>query len=350
MPSNRDLNPSNFPKPTVVSTFSGAGGSCLGYEQAGYDVVWANEFVPAAAATYAANHPDTILDTHDIRTVTPGHILSATGLDPGDIDLFDGSPPCASFSTGGARSANWGKVKKYSDTKQRTDDLFDEYIRLLRGLQPKTFVAENVPGLARGPAVGYFKHVHAELQACGYRVQAQVLDACRLGVPQARRRIIFVGVRQDLNIAPPHPTPGPRVPMSTVLGPKAVLWVNNPRNKNATWDRIPATRPCPTVQAVGIHGRAIPQVCLTGVTPMDLDPEVGTTLHLTYANLLAEHPHPTDARLFTITELKQLCGFPVDYRLTGTYAQRWERLGRAVPPPMMRAVAATLKGAVLSAA
>ena len=67
-----------MPNPRVVSTFSGAGGSCLGYEQAGYDVVWANEFIPAAPATYAANHTDTILDTRDIREITPGAILTIT--------------------------------------------------------------------------------------------------------------------------------------------------------------------------------------------------------------------------------------------------------------------------------
>ncbi len=341
MPYNRE--------PTVISTFSGAGGSSTGYEQAGYRVLWANEFIKAAADTYAANHPTTILDTRDIRQITPGQIMKATGLGKGELDLMDGSPPCASFSTGGARSANWGKVTKYSDTRQRTDDLFDEYIRLLDGIQPRTFVAENVPGLARGPSVGYFKHVHAALEACGYRVRATQLDACRLGVPQARKRILFIGVRRDLGYLPPIPEAGRLTPMSTVLGPTATLWVASPPNKNSMWDRIPAHRACPTVQAVGIHGRAIPQTIVTGVPRHDLDPEVGCDLHQTYPHLIKNHPHLATGRVFTIAELKGLCGFPADYILTGTYAQRWERLGRAVPPPMMRAVATTVKEVVLSA-
>jgi DNA (cytosine-5)-methyltransferase 1 len=339
------------PDPTVASLFSGAGGSSTGYEQAGYRVLWANEFIEAAANTYRANHPDTILDTRDIRTVTAGSILTATGLDQGDLDLLDGSPPCASFSTGGARSKNWGKVKKYSDTKQRTDDLFNEYIRILHGLQPKTFVAENVPGLTRGPSVGWFKNIYAGLEKCGYRVETRTLDASRLGVPQRRRRVIFVGVRNDLGLDPAFPEPGRTVPMSAVLGPRAVLWVNNPRNKKGhDWDRILAHQPCPTVQAVGIHGRAISQCCVTGVTPHTLDPEVGCALNLTYPHLLDQRMRNRDPRVFTIRELKRLCGFPVDYILTGTYAQRWERLGRAVPPPMMRAVAETVKDRVLCAA
>ena len=132
---------------SAVSTFSGCGGSSLGYKMAGFRVLWASEFIPAAQDTYRANHPATILDTRDIRNVQASDILGAIGMEPGDLDLFDGSPPCASFSTAGKREAGWGKVKAYSDTKQRTDDLFFEYSRLVKGVQPKVFVAENVSGL-----------------------------------------------------------------------------------------------------------------------------------------------------------------------------------------------------------
>jgi DNA (cytosine-5)-methyltransferase 1 len=76
---------------TAVSTFSGCGGSCLGYRMAGFRVLWASEFIPEAQETYRANHPETILDTRDIRRVSPEDILDATGLGPGQLDLFDGS-------------------------------------------------------------------------------------------------------------------------------------------------------------------------------------------------------------------------------------------------------------------
>lgn len=79
---------------TVASTFSGGGGSCTGYKLAGFDVVWANEFVPSAQESYRANHPSTILDCRDIKLVQPEEILAATGLKVGELDLFDGSPPC----------------------------------------------------------------------------------------------------------------------------------------------------------------------------------------------------------------------------------------------------------------
>lgn len=162
---------------TVVSTFSGCGGSCLGYRMAGFRVLWANEFVPAAQAVYKLNHPKSILDTRDIRAVQPEDILKAIGCEKGDVDIFDGSPPCDSFSTAGKREAKWGKVKAYHGTEQRTDDLFFDYARLVEGVQPRVFVAENVSGLVKGTAKGYFKLILARLKECGYRVKAKVLDA-----------------------------------------------------------------------------------------------------------------------------------------------------------------------------
>ena len=333
-----------MPDLTCVSTFSGAGGSSTGYEAAGFTVLWANEFVPAAAQTYAANHPNAILDTRDIRTVTAADVLDATGLDVGELDLLDGSPPCAAFSTGGKRSEKWGQVNKYSDTAQRVDDLFFEYVRLLRGIQPKTFIAENVPGLTMGPAVGYFNAIMAALSGCGYQVKAQVLDASRLGVPQARRRVIFAGVRDDLGCQPVYPRQGPMTPLGVVLGPHARISIYRPRG----WVHYTANRPCPTIQSTGLNGRAYAQTCLTGVIALDLDPEIGCPLAVTSKDVNSIWPGRY-RRLPSIVEVKALCGFPSDYILTGSYGQRWERLGRAVPPPVAAAVAASLRDGVLCA-
>lgn len=193
---------------TVVSTFAGAGGSCTGYEMAGFEVLWANEFEPNAAETYALNHPRTIVDTRDIREVTAAEILAATG---GKVpDVLDGSPPCQSFSMAGQRQRRWGQVRDHADgTRQRADDLFFEYVRLLGELRPRAFVAENVAGIAAGASKGVFKQVHRALGAQGYRVRARILDAQWLGVPQCRRRVFFVGMREDLDLEPPFPDPLP---------------------------------------------------------------------------------------------------------------------------------------------
>ena len=188
---------------TVASTFAGGGGSSCGYRMAGFKVVYANEVVPIARESYAANmDPATVLDGNDIRQVTAADVLRATGLSEGELDVFDGSPPCVSFSTAGKREAGWGRVTASHDIVQRHDDLFHEFARLLKGLQPRVFVAENVSGLIKGTAKGYFLEILRTLRSCGYQVEARLLDAQWLGVPQMRQRLIFVGVRDDLKAAP----------------------------------------------------------------------------------------------------------------------------------------------------
>jgi DNA-cytosine methyltransferase len=193
---------------TVISTFAGAGGSSTGYRMAGYRVLAAVEFVPAAGDSYEANMgPHTTLLRRDIRTVGADELLAAAGVAAGELDVLDGSPPCEPFSSAGRRERTWNSVREYSGQRQRTDDLFFEYARLVDGIRPRVFVAENVTGLTRGRARGYFKRILAALRDCGYRVQARVLDAAWLGVPQHRERVIFVGVRDDLDSDPAFPAP-----------------------------------------------------------------------------------------------------------------------------------------------
>lgn len=306
----------------AVSTFSGCGGSSLGYKMAGFRVLWASEFIPAAQDTYRANHAGTILDTRDIRDVQPADILSACGLGVGEIDLFDGSPPCASFSTAGKREAGWGKVKQYSDTKQRTDDLFFEYARLVKGTQPKTFVAENVSGLVKGTAKGYFLEILRALKECGYTVEARLLDAQWLGVPQMRQRVIFVGVRNDLveryGVKPAFPKP--------------LAYRYSVRDALPWIESFDMGRGFGTVEK-WVADKSPYQTVGDG-------PSSG--------NGLARNVYTkTDRRTFKIDELKRICAFPDDFIFTGTYAQQWERMGRAVPPVMMSHIAAAVRDEIL---
>lgn len=375
----RQFKPNGY---MVCSTFSGCGGSSLGYKLAGYRVAWASEFIPSAQETYRANHLGTILDTRDIREVKAEDILAATGLAVGELDILDGSPPCASFSTAGKREKGWGTVKKYSDSKQRTDDLFYEFIRLMKGLQPKTFVAENVSGLIKGTAKGYFLHIMKELQDAGYRVRVKILDASWLGVPQARLRTIFVGVRSDLHIDPTHPQPLPY--QYTVRD--ALPWIDRVIH-DTSGDRSTGDvtdRPSPTVTVGGImsnachfqaygpeykpEGEELKECDITrfaigaewdnvavggqsekyfSLMKPDPDRPCGTITQTAGNVGAAGIVHPYEKRKFTIAELRRICGFPDDFILAGTYAQQWERLGRAVPPPMMAAVARTIQTEIL---
>ena len=137
---------------------------------------------------------------------------------------------------------------------QAVDDLFFDYARIIRGLQPRAFVAENVSGLVKGTAKGYFKLILRELKSCGYRVQARLLDAQWLGVPQMRQRIIFVGVREDLGLDPAFPKPLPyrygvreAVPWISRHGTSMDLndWRQNPDPARTMVHSV--TRPAPTV-------------------------------------------------------------------------------------------------------
>ena len=358
---------------TVASTFSGMGGSSLGYRMAGFRVLYANEFVEEARNTYRANcSPETFVDGRDIRKVTADDILGALKMEPGQLDLFDGSPPCASFSTAGKRHQLWGKVKAYSDTKQRTDDLFAEYIRLVKGIRPKVFIAENVKGLTVGSAKGTFLEILRDLKAAGYRVRAAVLDASWLGVPQARQRTIFVGVRDDLGLDPVHPRPFPfRYTVRDAL-PGLASCVHDTKGQFGVGEVI--DRPCPTITVAGgaacghftvvdretdITGTAIgaewdrmgkpgtqSEKFFQLVRP-DLDKPCPTITATAGVRGAAGVCHPTQRRKFTIPELKALSGCPADFVLTGTFRQQWERLGRCVPPLMMKAIAEAVRDGVL---
>lgn len=184
---------------SAVSVFAGAGGTSTGLRIAGYRVLAAVEFVPAAADTYDANRgPYTKVLRRDVRDLAGREVLAAIGMRRGQLDYLDGSPPCEPFSTAGSRDRRWGQQVAYSGRVQRTDDLLFEYARLVDELRPKVFVAENVVGLVRGRAKGQFKRVMARLRDLGYLVEARVLDAQWLGVPQHRERVIIVGVRASL--------------------------------------------------------------------------------------------------------------------------------------------------------
>ena len=397
----------------VASTFSGCGGSCLGYRMAGFKVVWANEFVPAAQESYRANmSTGSILDGRDISLVQPEEILAVTGLKRGELDLLDGSPPCQSFSTAGKRERGWGHKKTYEHGAQQCNEtLFDEFIRLVRGIQPRTFVAENVSGLVKGVAKGWFIDVLRALKGCGYRVTARLLDAQWLGVPQLRQRIIFVGVREDLRLDPVHPEPfryrysvrdalphltacrtsahgftkesdlnlrgpapsvtasggaaytGHQVQSAALLpGDAPVTELTGRVGSQFKRKRISLDGPLNTVNAQGagvqrfeLSGRAIHNTGSQNWSAGDITDQPSPTVTVGSISRdgggASNHFHIVDAterRKFTIAELKRICAFPDDFILVGTYAQQWERLGNSVPPLMMKAIAETIRDKVLA--
>ena len=328
----------------VISTFSGCGGSSLGYRMASCKVLGASEFVPAAYETYRANSSSTHLWTDDIREMTGEKMLADVGLSVGELDILDGSPPCSSFSTAGKRSNGWGQVSRYSDTKQRTDDLFFEFARILAEMQPRAFVAENVSGLVKGVAKGYFKVIHRALGDAGYRVAASVLDASLLGVPQARQRLIFIGVRNDLGLEPRHPKPLPyRYTLADALNRQDI----DAARRTFGGQSLNADLPMKTITTQPDEWWIIDAEHTDAETGALLTQNWGDKTRAAIMQHLRQATE-SEPRKFNLQELRRICSFPDDFVLLGTYEQRWERLGRAVPPMMMShiatAVVRTLRG------
>lgn len=173
----------------IVSLFSGAGGLDKGFEAAGFNTVWANEYDKEIWETYKKNFPDTFLDRRSIKNVPSKDIPECDGI--------IGGPPCQSWSEAGA-------LRGIDDHRGQ---LFFEYIRILRDKQPKFFLAENVSGMLaqrHSEAIANIKELFLE---SGYRLSFALLNAFHYGVPQDRKRVFFIGVRNDLCFTFEFPKP-----------------------------------------------------------------------------------------------------------------------------------------------
>lgn len=177
----------------LISFFSGCGGLDLGFEQAGFDVVWANEFDSTIHETYRFNHPNTILCGKDIRDINVSEIP--------DCDGFVGGPPCQSWSTGGSK-------RGLDDSRGK---VFLDYIRLIKGKKPKFFVIENVAGIISDYHFVTFHGFLSTLSEAGYWVKYSVVNTSHFGIPQERLRVIVVGIRNDLSCDFKFPIPNERV-------------------------------------------------------------------------------------------------------------------------------------------
>ena len=193
------LKNANFTKDKgkVFSCFSCGGGSTMGYKLAGFDVIGCNEVDPEMMEIYKANHNPKYsylepIQEFKFRKDLPGELYN--------LDILDGSPPCSSFSIAGNREKDWGKEKKFREgqSKQVLDTLFFDFIDLAEELQPKVVVAENVKGLLQGKAVKYVDKIYKAFDKAGYVVQHWLLDSSKMGVPQKRERVFFIGLRKDL--------------------------------------------------------------------------------------------------------------------------------------------------------
>lgn len=183
----------------VFGTFVCGGGSAMGYKLAGYDDLGGVELDPKVAAIFKENLNPKYLYVEDIRDFNKREDLPDELY---DLDLLDGSPPCSTFSTAGKREEGWNKAKKFAEGQklQRLDDLVFVYCDTIKKLKPKVCLLENVSGLVKGNARAYAKQIIEKMTEAGYRTQLFLLNAAKMGVPQTRQRVFFIGLRNDFNL------------------------------------------------------------------------------------------------------------------------------------------------------
>lgn len=323
------LAPRAADAPTIVSTFAGCGGSSLGYGMAGYRELLAVEWDQNAVDTFRLNFPDVPVYHGDIAALSVEDCLGRAGIAPGELDVLDGSPPCQGFSTAGKRVI-----------VDPRNQLFREYVRLLRGLRPRVFVMENVSGMVKGKMKLVFVEILRELKASGYRVSARLMNAMYFGVPQSRQRMIFVGVRDDLDALPSHPQARSRatdvgsalIDVQNVIFGAAVTGMCGNRLRRCrpgqkfsdftgsqfNWQRLAWNQPCPTIP----KSASLANYC-------------------TYF-------HPEEDRGLTLEELKRLSGFPDSFQFAGAFVDGHNRIGNSVPPLFMRAIAEHIRDEILT--
>ncbi len=322
--------------PTVISTFAGCGGSSLGYSMAGFRELLANEWDDNAVATFKLNFPDVPVIQGDIAKLTVEQVLEITGLQPGELDVFDGSPPCQGFSTAGKRIID-----------DPRNQLFREYVRLLRGLQPKVFVMENVSGMVKGKMKLIFADILRELKASGYRVSARLLNAMYFNVPQSRQRLIFIGVRDDLGVEPSHP----KAESSPFTFRDACfdLKGNNPEDRmlGQLLQKVAKVQPDKwemdrakygaikgnIAGAIGTKWAGWNRVCMTIIKS-----EIA----------MCGTIHPDRERYISIPEAKRIFSFPDQFQFLGDREQAIMRMGNSVPPLFMRSIARHIRSEILA--
>ena len=323
--------------PTVISLFAGGGGSSTGYHMAGYRELLAVDWEKHAEACFEINYPHVPFWQGDVTKLSAEEAMRLSGITgPRQLDLLDGSPPCQGFSTAGKR-----------ELYDARNSLFMDYVRLLKALQPRAMVMENVSGMVKGKMKVVFGQALRELKDAGYKVRAWLLNSQWFGVPQARERMIFIGARDDLGIDPVMPkatrTPvcvrdalegvpdGLEAPSGEFEGAARELWDKmrpgwsgnkvHPLGHFFNFSKANPDRPAPTIlKYVSTSGK--------------------------YAAGLSHWAHP---RMLSISEFKRLQSFPDGFEMPGKFADQWARIGNSVPPLMMRAVAAHVRRTILDA-
>lgn len=286
-------------KPNFVSLFSGAGGSSLGYHNAGFKELLAIDYEKHAVDCFKLNFPKVPVRQWDLDKYTATDILNEINLKVGELDTLDASSSCVNLSRANT------KAKLYATSNL----LLLKLAQFVAEIQPKTFLFENVEGLLLPKNRALFLEFQRRLNMLNYVWEYKVARAEEYGVPQARRRVIFIGIRKDVykNRLDNKFFPQPNLSEVVNLALNKVL-------KNVT----------------GYSPGQFKDTFCYGNRPV---------CTLTATPSLWFYDENGNRRKPFIPELKKIHTFPDDFILLGSFNQQWKRIGNAVPPLLIKAFA-----------
>jgi len=340
----------------AISLFAGAGGCSLGFTQAGFKIVYANEISNSAVETYKNNFPFTLLDDRDINVIDFKLVLSEINLKEGEVDILIGGPPCQGFSTAGSRQ----------DTDPR-NQLLKSYLKALLVIKPKWFLMENVEGLLTLKNGEFLHETLKELENLGYSFRVDKIYAQEYGVPQRRKRIFIWGNNLGIKISLPEPQHiltnsifNNGVSVGEVLkglpSPKEKHTITNheyPNVSEINLKRISLLKPGQTMkdlpeelQHESFKKRANRRVAdgmpseKRGGAPSGLKRLKINEPSLTITSAaIREFIHPEENRPLTIRECARIQTFPDNFIFKGNNQQVIQQIGNAIPPNLARVFA-----------
>jgi DNA (cytosine-5)-methyltransferase 1 len=357
---------------TVIDLFCGAGGLSEGFGQAGYHVLAGNDFDDSAGETYAATHKEARFLPGPIQKYSPKDFLRAAGLRPGELDCLAGGPPCQGFSV-------YNHQRGLHDERS---SLYREYLRLVEGLNPRWVVFENVTGLSSAGGGGAMRAIADGLGKLGYAGTWKVLKAEEYGVPQERRRLVFIGTRTRSPVLFPEPTHGegllPLVTVRNAIGDLPSL-LNGEDKGIMKFRRKPQSDYQEMLRGdeVEIYNHSAPQLADINMKRMKHIPEGGSWRDVPVALLPAgmrrarrcDHTkrygrlrwnglastiltkcdlhwgayiHPEQDRVLTVREAARFQSFPDSFHFSGSRTEQYIQVGNAVPPLLGRQIAETI--------
>lgn len=357
---------------TAVDLFCGAGGLSAGLEMAGIRVLAGVDLFAAAGESFEASHPHSKFICKAIQDVSIEELLETTGLAPGDLTVLAGGPPCQAYSV-------------YNHKRGMHDErasLFKEYLRIVDGLQPEWIVMENVMGIysiGGGEAV---RAIKSELRKLGYNVEEKILRAEDYGVPQERRRVVFIGNRIGAAVRHPEPTHGEGLkPFTTIRD--AIGDLPSLRNGEATTS-VRYTEPVDSDFRKYVRGRtqqvsdhSCPKLGQVNLDRMKHIPAGGSWRDIPFDLLPAgmkrakrsDHTkrygrmtweglsctvltkcdvhwgayiHPEQDRAISLREAARLQAFPDWFEFYGSRTDQYVQVGNAVPPLLGKAIGETV--------